>query len=334
MNKTFAVITPMLYEHTYINYFIEYHFNLGFDKIYLLIDNFTCEQDEYIINNKDLVNKIKFYYTKDLVSDEEQLIYKNCHKSTLVHVAIQKMYEYVIEDYTILLGVDSFLYLDNLTIIEFFDKYDIIKHDVSQIMFKWTCLMNLDYKSNYNLLKNIHDKSNISKMHNPHYFTLGNRSKVFHPSGDSHYYIIKNNTDKIWCNNKIYDINNTYDFYNINEIIGTSTPIRIGCIYHFMMRDMEDTLIKTYYYWNKSLIDVKELILKFILTNSNDISDRLAYINYHNDTNLIIDKINLNVDNDEQVFNNDKLINKMLMDCNLTIEQLLECANKRGLKII
>jgi hypothetical protein len=58
MNKTFAIITPILYEHPYINYFIEYHFNLGFDKIYLLIDNFTCEQDEYIINNKYMVNKI------------------------------------------------------------------------------------------------------------------------------------------------------------------------------------------------------------------------------------------------------------------------------------
>jgi hypothetical protein len=108
------------------------------------------------------------------------------------------MYKYVIEDYTILLGVDSFLYLDNLTIIKFFDKYNIIKHDISQIMFKWIVLVNFDYKSNYNLLKDIHDKKNINKNYNPTYFTLGNRYKVIHPSNDSHHYVIKNNTHNFY----------------------------------------------------------------------------------------------------------------------------------------
>ena len=99
-----------------------------------------------------------------------------------------------------------------------------------------------------------------------------------------------------------------------------------------MMRDMEDIIIKTYYCWNKSVIDVKELILKFILTNSNDVGDRLSYSRISN-TNIIINKITLNINNEEQIYNNNNLINKILIDCNLSIEQFLECANKRGFKI-
>lgn len=332
MEKTFAIITPILYEHTYINYFIEYHLKLGFDKIYFLIDNFTCEQDEYIINNQSLVDKVKFYYTKDLVSREEQLQYVNHEKTHIVHRALQNVYKYVIEDYTILLGVDSFLYLDNLTIKEFCDKYNLIKLDVSQIMFKWIVLVNFDYKSNYSLLKDIHDKQNIHKMYNPTYFTLGNRHKVNHPSSDTHHYVIKNENDTIWCNNEIYKINNTHNFYNIVDMM-ENNRVRIGCIYHFMARDMLDVIIKTYYYWNKSSKVLKESILKFISTNSNNFSDRFSYFYMGTDNHLIINKVTLNVDNENQTYNNDKLINKFLIDNNLSVEQLLECANKRGFKI-
>jgi hypothetical protein len=330
MNKTFAIITPMLYEHTYFNYFIEYHLNLGFNKIYLLIDNLSGEQYEYKIKNEESKKKIVFYYIKDLLTEVEYEKYKDYHKCILVHTAIQNMYKYVIEDYTMLLGVDSFLYLNNLNIVDFFKKYNIYNYNVSQILFKWVVLFNFDYKSNYNLLNNIDNKINLKKHYDMHFFTLGQRKRVLMPAENTHHYIIKNKTDTIWCNNKIYNIKSSDSFYDISNILGKEDTTRIGCIYHFLMRDMEDILIKTYYFWSKNLLDRKYRIIPFIMTDTKDVHDRLSYINCNNDDSVIINKIIININDSENNYNNDELINKMLTECNLTKEQLLICAEKRG----
>lgn len=333
MKPTFAVITPVLFEHKYLNYFIEYHLNLGFDKIYILIDNTVYEQNEYQLKN-NLKDKVIFYYIRDFYTTEE-LNYFNTihHKSGIVHMAIQKLYPKVEEDYTILLGVDSFLYLDNLKILDFINKYKIFEKNIALIMFKWINLSNVEYISNYNLLKNINEKKNIIKKYESHYFTLGKKDRVIHPDGTSHFYEIKNENDNIWCNDKVYEIDKTLGFWDIYNMFGANDNTRIGCIYHFSLRDIEDAMIKTFYYWNNSSTENKINFIKyFILTESNNLPSRFSYINMEHDNSIILNIITLNIDNDDNINDNKLLIKEILDSCDLTLEQLEDCIKKRKIQ--
>ena len=329
MNKTFAIITPVLLEHQYINYYVDYHLNLGFDKIYIMIDNLDYEQQKYNIKNAESQKKIVFLYMKDYVTDYSSINF-NIHKSSYIHKALQNMYSIITEDYTILLGVDSFLFLDNMTIQQFFNKYEITD-DISQIMFKWIIAKNIKYKSEYNLLHNI---NNYNHSYGFHYFTLGNRKKVTIPSVDSHHYDIKNNNEKIWYNNKIYEINKNDNFWSILNIIGKDNNAYNGSIIHFLIRSISDAIIKTYYFWNEKSDSRIENIKNFI--NNLTTTCRLKYINITNN-NINIENITLNIENDNNKDDeddyNDKLINTILTDCDITKMQLFECMDKLGIKI-
>jgi len=327
LNKTFAILSVVLLEHQYINYFIEYHIKLGFNKIYIIIDNSDTIQDEYIIKEEFkpfvIFLDIRTYYTI-----EEPLKY--AHKSDFIHTILQKVYKlYIQEDYTILLGIDSFLFLNNLTIQEYFVKYNI-PDDVCQIMFKWVQLYNHVNKSRYNLLENI-DSNDVVKEYNMHYFTMGNRKLVIEPSCDSHHYNIKESTGKIWYNNSIYNITNNDNFLTILNNIGYDTTYEIistGCIYHFLMRDVYDLFIKTYFYWNKnvaSYVDNINNIRKVILTNESfdKMNNRLRFINNKNrNNNSVIINVTLNIDsiNENDCIYSDKFIDLILSQCDISSE--------------
>ena len=98
--KTFSVLTTVLLEHNYINYFVEYHINLGFDKIYILIDNSTTLQDEYIIYNEECKKKIEFLDIRNYSDESDLCLLENCtHKSAYVHKILQKIYRIKWKDY-------------------------------------------------------------------------------------------------------------------------------------------------------------------------------------------------------------------------------------------
>jgi hypothetical protein len=62
IEKTYAAIVPVYLEQNYINFFIEYHVALGFNKIYILVDDSTESEENYIIFDelKPYVNLIKY----------------------------------------------------------------------------------------------------------------------------------------------------------------------------------------------------------------------------------------------------------------------------------
>jgi len=321
--RTFAVITFVLLEHNYINFFVEYHLKLGFNKIYVLVDNIDYEQEEYIIENKEYREKVVFFNSNNYITNEQKLNWSKlyCHKSGLIQFITQIIYKDVKEDYTILLGVDSFLFLNNLTIQEYFVKFNITD-DISQIFFKWVNLYNKTSKLEYNLLKNINNNC-CKKEYNHHFFTLGNRKLVKHPSGDSHHYELINEECKGFFNNNIYTITNTDNFYTILDKtthITNYENTKDGCIYHFYIRDCIDPFIKTYYYWSGSTDKniLKEQIYSFINLDCKTYGNRLDYFlkNYY----FEICKISMDIENNSYIFNN-KYLNLLLNECNITKEQ-------------
>ena len=334
--KTFSVLTTVLLEHNYINYFVEYHINLGFDKIYILIDNSTTLQDEYIIYNEEYKKKIEFFDIRDYSDESDLCLLENCtHKSAYVHKILQKIYRIkMVEDYTILLGIDSFLFLNNLTIQSFFEKYKI-GEDISQIFFKWINIFNHTYNSEYNLLDNINSPNKI-KNYNYHYFTLGNRKLVINPSGNSHHYDLNENRNG-WFNNSIYNIDKNDNFNTILNKIGNDTNeenTKIGCIYHFMMRDIIDLFVKSYYYWNnKSSNDIKRNIIRNIILNNSEFIDRLTFVNTKNHDSIKTTEVFLNVNNKESTNTNIIILNKLLQDCDISIEDFNNWIKKNNYTI-
>ena len=323
--RTFAIITPVFLEHNYINYFAEYHINLGFDKIYFLVDDLDFIQDDYIINNKTIEDKIKFINMTSYTSDEEIKNYSVHHKSGIVHKIIQNFYPEVVEQYTMLLGVDSFLFLNNLTIQEFFTTNNI-QDDVCQVFFKWINISNnSSYK--YNLLENVNE---YNKHYNYHYFTLGNKELVIKPSCDSHYYVVNNQSNIAWFNGNTLLIDNEDNFHTILDKIGNETNednTKFGCIYHFVCRGIYDVLIKTYYYWKRE-IKAKGLIRDIILNNINKDHDRMAYFFYFTNTINYCKEVILNIsNNNKDVEYNKKYIFKMLSECEISEEEFTNWLN-------
>jgi len=249
--KTFAIITPVYLEQNYINFFIEYHIALGFNKIYIIIDDSTNEQAEYEIFDK-LLPFVRLFRHSDFYTDSQTEEYlKICHhKSALVHrTIIDDVYPLVSEDYVILLGIDSFVHLENMKLLEYFENKNI-SDDTALICFMWTCVHNYSYKSDYNILKSINDEKTLLE-NNHHFFTLGKKSLVVGPSFDSHFCRITENR-KLNFNGNTIEINPNDNFYTIYpKLLTFKFETGDTCILHVIQRDFQDALVKGLYSWSK-----------------------------------------------------------------------------------
>lgn len=313
--KTFSILTPILLEHNYINFFVEYHLNLGFNKIYLLVDNYNIVQDEYIINNKSLLDKIVFLDTRNY---SNKITHNGCH-TNYIHSVLQYIYQTeVFEDYTILLGGDSFLFLNNLTIQEYLIKKNITD-DISLIFFKWLVIYNKKYKPTHNIIENI-NSSEKNKIFDSHVFTLAKRSDVICPSDDSHWYKMKNENFNVFLNDKIFNLNRSISTHDIfNHTGGNSRADEY--IYHFQSRDLMDSLVKALYHWNvdknKMIQNIRILILENKIEAHNYLNLRLC-------STIICFSNILVVENNNNIVNNNYTINTKVYDELLSLANLNE----------
>ncbi len=65
MSQTVGIITMAKHEHDFINPWIEYHYKLGFNHFYILVDNIGYKQSEYIIDEKYKKNVSLIYVDDD-----------------------------------------------------------------------------------------------------------------------------------------------------------------------------------------------------------------------------------------------------------------------------
>jgi hypothetical protein len=258
--NTFAILIPVFNEYSYINFFIEYHKNLGFDKFYILIDDSSDIQPDYKIK-ENLLPYIKFYRLTNIYSQKQinDIMFNSKHKSKLVHTALQYIFTEIVEDYVITLGADSFLYLNELNIRDFLFKNNI-DYQVIQIFFNWIKVFNKNIDSQYNILNELNSE-NYTYCSSDHFFTLCQKKHIENLDITSHFYKCKPNIKNIcWCNNEIFilDYNNVF-----NDIINFKKNDYIpdyGCIIHFIFRNIKDIFIKSYYSWNNDKKNISKMI--------------------------------------------------------------------------
>jgi hypothetical protein len=346
--KTFAVITAVLNEHDFLNYFIEYHISIGFNKIYILIDDSTDEQDDYIIK-PELLSYVVFYKVTDFFTKAE--IKKTLdgwpYKPNLIHTCLQRLYiQKLEEDYCILLGVDSFLYLNGQSIQEFMIAKKI-EDDIALIFFQWCCFSsNQQYDYPYNILNTIHE-GNMLPFKNNHFFTMSQRKLVDYPSIDSHFYKLKNNVIG-WFNDKTYDIDHTcLNVWKIMELlqIQSKNIQDHACIIHLICRGLADCILKFYNQWNPNefVKREKEKVLYDYIANNNlhnigiDIvkdTNRLWHlrnVNTYPDKNDTLESIHNTFKDFPAAKKNEIRVADLLLKSNITKEQLQQWLKTKGI---
>lgn len=337
-NKKFAIVTACLNEQDYVNYFIECYLGVGFHHFYILIDNSTDEQLPYTFK-KHFHPFINVFYMTDIFSQDtiQNILENHPHKASLVHAALQEIFlRYVTEDYCMLVGVDSLLYLNGLTVQSFFEQKGITD-DVGMIFFHWYhCINNKTVESNYNLVNYIESKK-CHKSGSDHFFTLCNKKHVVKPSDDSHHYII-NKPVLSFYNDNLYTIEPHHNFWDISKNIlhVNSNSVRPhGCILHFLVRSVNDCLLKYYYQWNKNDISIihqkRSIINNIINTNSKDgnyYEGKLNYLFYGDSSSGHLGPST----NYEPIFlgANDALLKRMLYECNVSYETYLKWCSQFG----
>jgi hypothetical protein len=326
-DKRFAIITPVFLEHNYINFFIEYHLSLGFDMIYILIDNSTQQQDEYVIFDefRPFVKMfdIKMFYSPEMI--HSFLLKKT--KDFLIHNAlIDYIYPVVTEDYTILLGVDSFLYLNNLSIRDYF-KVNGITDNICQIFFRWKCLENVIYSSKYNLFNCIDNNETFNQLHNnnQHYFTMGKRSLVLRPSENSHFYTM-NETGTGFYEGSVFEINSDDGYWTIEKnmnAIKHYNSHHSANILHYLCRDIQNCVVKEVEYWNETTSRAERILkLKNIILSNSDLRRIRKMINKQHYPILNVNIKFKPIDRDNYYYD-DKLYYKIMNECNISKDIVL-----------
>lgn len=146
------VVTRAKNEHGYLGNFIDHYLNLGFDFIYIFIEQDQC----YNIKNP----KISFInYTNKRVNDI-QFIFNNFLKD------LSKKKEI---DWVLHVDIDEFLFLqNNIKIHEYINKF--YRENIGQFIFKWAMIENFRSIDSENDFQNI---SNQCKLYsNPHYKSM------------------------------------------------------------------------------------------------------------------------------------------------------------------
>ena len=338
-----GIFAPIKNEHDFINQWLEYHINYGFDKIYLFVDNRYSIQDDYLdIIDNTFLKYIKFiYYTNINISD---------HSDDFINEYINNNFNIFEEDWLLMGSIDMFVYINNINIKEYINTID---KKCSQILIPWFSVYNLDDLPYDNLLKNINNYyTNIRKETS----SLINIKKMKFKTS-RHIFIAKDYTDLILLNNSYYNYDCSHNIYNFtenffiknynyifdnnNNLFNYNIPIHI----HFINRNYDEIIIKDIYSWNNNnKIDnniniIKNIITnKDIITNNNNIkknnktsiSDRLNIYNLRNNNSnslFFFNKININIfDNINLYFLNtsiyyDKYISKLLFDINISIKK-------------
>jgi hypothetical protein len=336
--KKFAIVTAVLNEHDYLNYFIECYVGVGFHKFYVLIDNSTCEQMQYKLK-PEFVPLVKFVHITEIFDQKgiQHRLQHFKHKSGLIHEALQIIFTRLVkEDYVMLAGIDSLLYLNEKTIQQYFQEKRI-DDSFGLVFFHWIICVNTKYTdTNYNLVNYINTE-NSYKSGSDHFFTLCNKKHVIRPSHDSHHYELAHPV-KAWYNDDVYTIHPKDMFWKISKEIlkvNSSTVRPHPCILHFIARSVNDVLIKYYNQWSNNdpnAIEKRRVALRnVILYKSNDREDYDGKLNFLNYSGTDMGHLNIQTNYAPfDVHGNDALIRKLLSECEIPYDKYLEWIETKG----
>lgn len=251
---TTAVLTCALYEHAYIDSFIEHYQKLGFDKIYLLEDrnqpSYEILQNEYTIP----IQKIPVYYPPHITNFGKVQLW---NFTFLIKNAIQ-------EDWIFLCDIDEFLYLPENQSIHSYLQNTLKQHpqDIGQIQFPW---MIVEYSgkpvsSHSQLLqengwfandevKSMIKRSAFQSIPDNHHFHLKHHFQTLH-----HQYILTHHPKKRYPKLKLAQY---YEFQRYPFVI------------HFHTRGINNIVTKifTYQYKDKAGAEERNVLIRAIQQN-------------------------------------------------------------------
>lgn len=202
---TFAISTILKNEHDYINQFIDYHLKLGFTFFYIMIDNIYYEQDSYEnYISEEYKQYIKFYYiTREYDLIKYKLIIENNNYDTnqyWIDFFNDNVLNEIKEKWVLIIGCDSFMYFNSKTVNNFIIDNNF-SEDISQILFFWFVVRNLDNISNSNLINNLNKM--YTEVSSNHCYTMGKISKIEKLITGSHCFSSKTEKQKIYiCDDK------------------------------------------------------------------------------------------------------------------------------------
>jgi hypothetical protein len=314
MNNTFAIVSMLKYEHDFLNPWIEHHINIGFTHFYLLIDNITKLQLDYIIDEKfkDKVSLFNCDKNDDLLSNSDKSIIMHNNLNTKIYTQ-----NIIKEDWVIAIGIDQYMYLNGNTIQEYIYN---INELCSQIVIPWSlCVFNKNDNTYSNFLENInnyHIGYNTGYGHANGLMRTSNLSEILI---DSHFCVSKTETQSIYILNEYFEMPsrpNTWGIFNIiqdklNNIL--FEDLQIGT-FHIMLRNINEIFIKSYFYWNFDKLE--EAMNKLAYSIKNNTYDNLLPLKR-------IYNINSNKVNIKLKFKNLESINTSTYYDNLIMEHLV-----------
>ena len=276
------VVTRARYEHGFLEIFIDHYLNLGFNFIYIFIEN---DQNYDIINPK--VEFIRHDYKGNEVIDKymyNKFLKKQTEKNKI--------------DWVLHVDIDEFLFLkDNIKIHEYISKF--YRENIGQFIFKWAMIENYRSIDSENNFQNITEQCNLYS--NPHYKSMI-QLKHFTKVNNPHFVIIQKDTylDNIKIKNNLVGFCNEDNNYT-NAIL-----------LHYHTRNLENVFIKaiTTNLNNKKKIDPNILNQKY---STNDLKDKMLKLNLPfkhankkilNKNNILQVKFNTNNEIDNKIIHN------------------------------
>ena len=288
VNDTCAIISMMKHEHDFINQWIEYHIKIGFSHFYLLIDNLTDKQSDYIIEDN-------FKGTVTLIDCNPKILHKHWgdsvdkfrkaehHESYFMQYLLNvELIEsnIITEHWVTAIGIDQFIYLNGNTIQEYIKTID---ESCTQVIMPWSiCAFNNKNICYDNLMENVHLYSghyNGTKGHSNGLIRTSNLRKI---SGDSHHFISKCPEQKVYIIDEYFTMPANLQTQKIFEICHTKLqkiPLNMLTIssFHIMLRNVNEAFVKEFAYWGKNNMDS---MINNISNNTIDYHGRLSLLRW------------------------------------------------------
>ena len=261
INNSIGLLTIIKNEHDFINPWIEYYSKIGIDYFYLLIDNSTYKQDEYIIDPlyKDIIS---IYYIDNL---------SVCNSGT-IHLQLNRIISQIKENWTFMAAPDMYYYFNGKSLK---DMVQNIKPECTQVAIPWIAVFNIYDENIDNLLENI----NLFKNNNhDHTSPIGRTKYIKELSPDSHNFISNRVVDIILIEGKYYNYKGrinvprrTYEIFRIAHTQATNNKYTItnykhGVFFHIQLRNLNEIFVKDFFSWknyyclNKNVVHFRNII--------------------------------------------------------------------------
>lgn len=252
-----GIVTMVKHEHDFINAWIEYHYKIGFSHFYILVDNLTEKQKDYVIEEqyRQCVTLIHTNHA-DINFYNEYIQNEGVHLSGILHELLNtKIVKTGIikEKWVTAIGVDQYVYLNGNTIQEFLNN---IEEKCTQVIFPWSFSFFNNNNSNFdNFLENCKSYKNVYgwEGHSNGIIRTCNLSKM---NNNSHSFESKTPKQKVFIIDEYYIMPSILDcihFGTVEQKLNTLPfdKIKISS-FHIMLRNVNESFIKHRLCWNRT----------------------------------------------------------------------------------